>query len=124
MAYCASMGLVMDATLAIVGIFEFTATPSFLPVPLWLILIWVGFAGTLRHGLRFFMERPMLALSAAAIGAPLIYHSASRLGAVSFPLGPLITGAVVSVAWLFLMIMFLLLSRLLSVEAKPVPQNP
>lgn len=122
-AYCASMGLVMDATLTLVGIFEFTATPSFLPIPLWLILIWVGFAGTLRHGLRFFMERPLLALSAAAIGAPFIYHTASRFGAVSFPVGPVVTGVVVSAVWFFLMMMFLLFTKLLSREVKPVPHN-
>lgn len=118
--YCASMGLMMDAILTLFGFFEFSATPSFLPIPLWLVLIWVGFAGTLRHGLRYFMDRPLLALSVAAVGAPLVYHSASRLGAVTFPIGPVVTGLVISAAWLFLMVMFLLVTQLLSNNARPV----
>ena len=99
MAGVGIIGATMDALLASAGYFEF-ASAGLLPIPLWHVAIWVGFAGTLRHSMQFMVERPRLMTIGAAIFAPLTYLAAQRMGAVVFPLGNLHTAMVISLCWL------------------------
>lgn len=108
---CSAIGILVDSLLTSAGFYEFSQPPLWPLVPMWLAILWVGFAGTLRHGLSYFMERPYLALAAAALGAPLTYHAASRFGAVQFPVGAIGTAAAVSASWIAMMVLFLWLNR-------------
>ena len=99
---CALPGCVVDSLLTHFGVFVFDPLPAAAPIPLWLVTIWLGFAGTLRHSLRWLSARPRLMAALAGIGAPLTYLAAARLGAVSFPLGALGTGLLVGAVWLAL----------------------
>ena len=93
------IGASMDALLTSMGYFEF-ASAGLLPIPLWHVAIWIGFAGTLRHSMHFMVERPRLMTIGAAIFAPLTYLAAQRMGAVAFPMGNLHTAMVISLCWL------------------------
>lgn len=97
----ATVGLSMDIVFTMLGIYQFDPSPAYLAVPFWLVALWMGFCTTLRHSLSFFTERPLLMTAFAAIGAPLSYLAAMRMGAVSFPLGTITTLSFVSVGWLF-----------------------
>lgn len=99
MGLVAVIGTALDALLATAGYFEF-AQANWLPIPLWHVAIWVGFAGTLRHSMHFMVGRPRLMTLAATIFAPLTYLAAQRFGAVVFPLGNLPTAIVISLCWL------------------------
>ncbi len=115
--FCTVVGLVIDSILTLSGIFVFDPAPDLLAIPLWLVGIWLAFSATLRLGLRFFLDRPPLALACAAIGAPLAYLSAGRLGAVEFPLGYLITGLIIAAIWVPLMVLLIVSSRWLDSRA-------
>jgi len=111
MGICAVFGLLADILLTYGGLYVFTPPPHALPVPFWLVILWLGFAGTFRLALAFFMKRLPLAVVAAAIGAPLSYLAAGRLGAVSFPYGELRTALVLSGVWIVLISVFVFIVR-------------
>ena len=115
--FCTVIGIIIDSILTLSGVYIFDPAPDLLPIPLWLVGIWLAFSATLRNGLRFFLDRPSLALACAAIGAPLAYLSAARLGAVEFPLGYLITGLIIAAVWVPLMILLIVSSRWLDSRA-------
>lgn len=117
MAVCASIGLLIDVLLAYLGVYEFTSEPVGLPVPFWLVVLWLGFAGTLRLALAFFIKRLPWAIAAAAIGGPLSYLAAGRLGAVSFPFGMVYTALILAVVWIVLMSVFVLIVRVVQSSA-------
>jgi hypothetical protein len=57
--------------------------PSFAPV--WILVLWMGFALTLNHSMRFLRGHHLWAIAFGAIGGPVAYVAADRLwGAVQF----------------------------------------
>jgi hypothetical protein len=98
----AGLGGTFDAVLTTAGYFHFDPAPSMLPIPLWLVAIWMGFAATLRHSMRYMVSHPRLMTLAAGFCAPLSYLAAGRLGAVEFPLGQVPTAVAVGLSWLAL----------------------
>lgn len=114
MLACAVIGSLTDIALTLSGVFVFAPEPTILPIPVWLVCLWLGFATTLRHALAWFVARPPWAITAAAIGAPLSYLAAARFGAVELPLGLLRTGVLIGAAWIVLMGLFIVTTRKLS----------
>ena len=108
---CTVLGFTCDILWTLAGVYIFEPTPQFMPAPMWLFAIWLGFAATLRHGLRFAMERPALGIALAAFGAPLSYLAAARLGAVTLPLDTVVSAGIFSATWIVLMGVFIVLVR-------------
>lgn len=108
---CTLIGVCVDSVLTLTGWFVFTPEASVLPIPLWLVGIWIGFAATFRHALAYFFARPVWAIALAAVGAPLTYVAAARLGAVALPYGPVWTALVLLVVWTALMGMFVWITQ-------------
>jgi len=108
---CTLAGVTIDSTLTLSGVYLFDPQPTAFPIPWWLLGIWLAFSATIRRGLRFFIDRPPLALLSAGIGAPFAYMSASRLGAVVFPMGYINTAFIVAAAWVPLMALLIFTSR-------------
>ena len=117
MLSCASPGIIMDTFLASQGVYLFEPIPAYLPIPLWLAAIWLGFAGTLRNAMQFMVSRPGLMTVAAGCCAPVIYASASRLGAVEFPLGKWDTALLISLQWMLVVPIMIALCRYFSASA-------
>lgn len=67
--------------------------------PLWIVALWIAFAATLSSSLAWLRGRLWLSLPFAALGAPLSYLGAERLGAVTIGAPRLASLAGVSVAW-------------------------
>jgi len=107
----AAIGAMADVILTIANVFTFDPAPSLLPIPFWLIGIWLGFAGTFRHSLSYLMIRPALAIPLAAIAAPLSYTAGMRLGAVSFGPDQLSTAVIIGLLWAGLMAIFIRLNN-------------
>ncbi len=107
---CGSCGYLADTLFSALGIYQFPGG-SVLPAPLWLLGLWLGFAGTLRHSLAYLTDRPLLLVIFGAVGAPLSYLAAARLGAVVFPYGNVATLILVSLTWVTLLPLFSLLCR-------------
>ncbi len=99
MAGAAVLGTLFDASLTVAGYYSFAADDGGPLFPFWLPVIWMGFAGTLRHSMAFMVARPSLMTFAATVFAPLTYLAAQRLGAVSFPHGSVATAVVIGLCW-------------------------
>lgn len=78
---CLLAGLLVDSTLAVTGLVHYAGWS--LPLaPYWMLSLWAAFATTLRHSMRWLMQRPSVAALGGAIGGPLAYLAGERLGAL------------------------------------------
>lgn len=67
------------------GLLVYASTEPFAgQAPAWIMVLWAGFALTLNHSLRWLTRHLGWAAVFGAIGSPLSYFSASRLGAAEF----------------------------------------
>lgn len=90
---------------------------SAIPPP-WLVAVWLLFASTLNHSLRWLQPRPWLAALSGAIAAPLSYLAGARLGALDINLSLL---PVLSAAWAVLLpLAFHINQRLMRAPVAPV----
>ena len=88
-------GCLLDALLWQLGLFEFAAG-----FPLWLALLWLGFALTLAHGLRWLLRLPRWQQALiGGLGGASSYLAGAAMGAVHLPWGLWISGGVLAVIW-------------------------
>jgi len=76
------LGLLVDGTLQQVGFF--TLRSPGLPIPFWLLVIWLGLAMTINHSLSWPKDKLLLAALFGGLGGPAAYWGGTRLGAASF----------------------------------------
>lgn len=90
-------GCLLDGLLWQLGLFQFPAG-----FPLWLVLLWLGFALSLSHGLRWLHPLPrwQQALFGMAGGAS-SYVAGAAMGAVHLPWGIWISTALLAVIWMW-----------------------
>jgi hypothetical protein len=78
-------GIMLDGTLASVGVLHYASPGALLPTPVWILAVWAAFAMTINHSLAFLRGRVEWAIVLGAIGGPLAYLGAARgFGAVVF----------------------------------------
>lgn len=114
----------LDSLLTVTGIFVFSPTPSIIPIPWWLVAVWLAFLGTFRHSRAFVLDKPLLSAALGAIFAPISYFAGMRLGAVEFGKDWLTTAAVLSIAWAVVMPIFVVVNRWLSGRVLVVGGGP
>jgi len=106
------MGLLIDGFLSSTGWLVYAMhghQVSFLP-PLWIMLLWLGFGATIRTGMHWMFNNPVMGAVFMLIGAPLSYYSAFRLGGVELlQLWPVMI--TIGVSWL---IYFLILTVIIN----------
>jgi len=104
------VGLVWDSAMLQLGWIAYVA-PGPLPMlaPAWILALWALFAVTLREPLRALHGRPWLAALLGAVGGPLSYAAAARLGACRFadPVAPV----ALAVGWAVMTPLLLALAR-------------
>ena len=95
------------------------ASPGPWPIvpPLWILAMWVLFATTLRSSLRWLQGRPALAALFGAVGGPLSYAAAARMGACRFE-QPVVSALAVGAAWAVITPLLLGLARRLDRSAR------
>jgi hypothetical protein len=103
----ALIGAVLDTALAMTGQVHFASSWPLAIAPFWMLSLWMAFATTLNHSLRWLMNQPLAAAAAGALGGPLAYLAGARLGALSLD-RPLRTLPLIALLWMAAM---LLLSR-------------
>lgn len=98
------MGFSVDTVMASTGLLAYASpVPHAGFAPVWIVALWMGFALTFNHSLRYVMHRTWLAILLGAVVGPFSYWIASRTwGAVqftdSFPLVLLTLGSLWAVA--------------------------
>ena len=97
-ALAAVIGLLVDSTLALTGQVRFASAWPAGFAPYWMLSLWIVFATTLNHSLRWLMIRPVAAALAGAIGGPLAYLAGAKLGALSI-VAPAVTLPLIALLW-------------------------
>ncbi|MBB6092397.1 hypothetical protein HNQ60_001243 [Povalibacter uvarum] len=95
----AVVGFVTDSVLLLAGCISF-APAAALPggQPLWMLALWMAFATTLGHSMRWVTQQIWAAALVGAVGGPLAYWGGAKLGALTvIPEWPALTG--IGVAW-------------------------
>lgn len=92
------VGALMDGGLAMSGWLAYAAAPAAWP-PLWILAIWASFALTLNHSLAYLQAHRLATVLLGAIGGPLAYLGAQRLGAVVFAAPDWRALAALALAW-------------------------
>lgn len=110
LAVVGGIGVMADAILSAVGVFEFSGSVL---VPLWLCCLWLAFAAVLGRSLAWMARLPLLASCIGAVAFPLNYWAGLRLEAVEFGYSVPATMGILAVTWaLLLPLMFVLTARL------------
>jgi hypothetical protein len=102
-------GISMDVLLSYVGVYQFEENV----IPLWLILLWLGFASfvwLLRNVIRNYS--PYVLVVVGSIGGTISYWAGFRLEAVSWPMGIPVTVMITLLGWLIYSMILLLLLKL------------
>lgn len=108
MVLMALIGSIVDSILIGVGLFTFTVPFSLFGmaaewlIPLWLMLLWAAFAGTLNHSLAMFKNQLFAGSIIGALCAPLSYLAGAKFGAVNLGLSSLTAYFLLSAVWFFL----------------------
>ncbi|MBL0597806.1 DUF2878 domain-containing protein [Aeromonas jandaei] len=90
-------GCLLDALLWQLGLFRF---PS--GFPLWLVLLWLGFALTLAHGMSWLLRLPRWQQALfGMVGGTSSYVAGAAMGAVHLPWGIGISAALLAVIWMW-----------------------
>jgi hypothetical protein len=85
-AVALAIGLVWDSAMAQSGWIAY-AEPGRLPAlaPAWILALWALFAAVLRVPMRWLHARLSAAALLGAVGGPLSYAAAARMGAIAMP---------------------------------------
>ena len=80
-----AFGVLIDSLLFNFDFFKFTNPMSLNPaiVPLWLMVLWLAFASTLRHCLSWLFKNKYVAFVVGGLGGSLSYIGAANLGAMT-----------------------------------------
>ena len=94
-------GIVIDGFLMGNGLVIYHGHNEIIPwlPPVWILSLWLGFGASVRVGMQWMLNSPILGTIFMVVGAPLSYVSAAKLGAVEIP--QLIEAlTVIAVGWL------------------------
>lgn len=79
------VGAATDTLWLALGVFHLTAAPDNLALSAaWFLSLWLGFSSVIAVSLRWMWARPAIGLLFGALGGPLAYFIASKLGAITF----------------------------------------
>ena len=96
----AMVGIGVDVMLTLVGVFDFD---SAMIVPGWLMALWWVFAAALYRSFAKIGQSVWLAAVLGGIAVPFNYMVGAGLGAVSLPLGEMLSVAILVAIWIFLL---------------------
>jgi hypothetical protein len=83
-AYALIFGFVFDGLIQFNGLILYNDTGLSFPLtPLWILMLWILFAMTLNHSLSWLKGRIFVSSLFGALGGPLAYMAAEKLGAIT-----------------------------------------
>lgn len=117
------IGAVVDSAYAATGMIAYASPwPSAQLAPVWILGLWLSFALTLRHSLRWMVERRWLGVLLGGVFGPVSYAVAGHVwGAATFDWPLAAWFSVIGVSWAGVM---LLAHALLAAEARTSSITP
>ena len=105
------IGLILDSVLASAGFIHFASGIVLMGFTTpWMLSLWMGFAITLNHSLKWLVAKPLLAVLFGLLGGPVAYWSGTRLGAMTFGTAwPSLIA--IGIGWALAMGIFVLVAR-------------
>jgi len=100
MAVLLGFGLVIDGLIHAAGYISYHAPAR--PIPLWLVVIWLGLALMVHHCLRWMKQRLLLSALFGAIGGPMAYWAGVKAGAAEFEVPLMQVLLLLSLIWALL----------------------
>ena len=99
----AVIGMTWESLLVRFGVVSYPGyTDAAALAPYWIVAMWVLFATTINHGLRWIKRNWMVASAAGLIGGPLAFFSGAQPGAVEFS-NTILALASIGVGWAVLL---------------------
>ena len=94
------LGIIVDSIWVKLGYMDFTDKRPFDTFsPAWIIVLWVGFALTVNHSLKWLVAHPLLPALTGAIAAPITYFAGIKIGAVVYTESVTIVSIGLAIAW-------------------------
>lgn len=94
------LGILCDTVWIQSGMLEFTdARPWKEASPLWILLLWMGFALTINHCLSWLKSNWGLTALMGLIGGPMSYIAGAKIGALTFHASTLKLTIALAIAW-------------------------
>lgn len=107
------LGLIIDSAWVQFELISYAApSPISGLAPIWIIILWVGFALTINHSLAWLKAHPLLPAAAGLICAPLSYVAGIKLNALSFLDDNLLICCVLGIAWAIALTLLVRISEL------------
>ena len=95
-----AIGYVLDSLLVLSGALTFPPRTALgAPSTLWMVMLWMAFAATLRGSFAWIQGRYGTAVVLGLVFGPLSYFAGERFGAVEFSRGPLFALIGVGLVW-------------------------
>jgi len=95
----AIMGALMDSVLVLGAFIAFPPQAALgYPTTLWMVVLWVNLAASLRFSLSWLQDRYAMAALLGLIAGPLAYWAGTSLGAMILPHGP-VSLVAISIVW-------------------------
>ncbi len=94
------LALIVDSIWIQAQFMDFTDKRPFASIaPAWIIFLWVGFALTVNHSLKWLAIHPLLPAITGAIAAPITYFAGIKLGAVVYTADVTTVSIGLAIAW-------------------------
>lgn len=109
------LGGIGDSVLSLANIVKFqTAVPFASMAPIWILVLWAGFALTINHSMAWFKDKFWAAVVFGLLGGPLAYYGAARVyKSVVITADPLLAYGVLAVLWAIMTPLLLQIGSLL-----------
>lgn len=94
------IGTLLDSILLFFGVYGFkTASPLPWPYPIWMSVLWYGFASTVDLSLSWLRNNTKLLVLFGLLGGPPSYYIGSNFGEMVFPKGVVFALITIGIFW-------------------------
>ena len=121
----AGIGYVLDSIITLMGVLKFHEPAHWgWPIPLWMVMMWPNFAGTLNSSMKWLRGRYQVGAIMGAIAGPFSYYGGVKWGSVDLGWSYWGSMIVIGIEWAFAMPLLLWLSAKWVPEPVDQTENP
>ena len=86
MLFCLVFGFTLESLFYFSGLMTYKGmfTSKFLPIPIWILILWIGYSLTVFHSFKWIYKRYLVSFIIGGLIAPLMYVSANKIRIINF----------------------------------------